>query len=284
MSAAVKPPRVFILGNPAKPEVPSALEDMRAFVSQRATLAGASLGLDGQLAVQAGADMAIVLGGDGTLLSVVRSLGDRQMPLIGVNFGKLGFLTQFNVRQVQEHFAAIVSNGNLANWRSMLLVRIEHGDGGDSYESLCVNDCVIHAGPPFRVVCLSIELDGRQLTQVCGDGLIVCTPTGSTAHNMSAGGPLLMADVESIVLTPLNPHSFTHRPIVISAASRLDITPVHVNPGTTAIIDGQVERPLRAADRVHIRLSPHRWCIIRNPQRPQWHNLVTKLRWGRPNG
>ncbi|MCB9867124.1 MAG: NAD(+)/NADH kinase [Phycisphaerales bacterium] len=247
-------------------------------------MAGVAQELNGRLAIEAEADLIIVLGGDGTLLAVVRSLGADQIPLVGVNFGKLGFLTQFSVHQLKEQFNAIVANGDLVTRRSLLQVRIQHADGSDPFESLCVNDCVLHAGPPFRVVCVAISLDGRQLTQVCGDGLIVCTPTGSTAHNMSAGGPLLMADVESIVMTPLNPHSFTHRPIVMSATSRLEIEPVQVNPGTTAIIDGQVQRPIRCGDRLHVQRARHPWCIIRNPRRPQWHNLVTKLRWGRPNG
>ena len=236
--------RVFILGNPDKPEVPAALEELKNFVSDKADLVGAELDLYGRRAVEAGADYVIVLGGDGTLLSVARSLRGERIPLVGVNFGKLGFLTQFSVHQIKEHFNALLANGKLITERAMLDVRVEHADGGESYTGLCVNDCVIHAGPPFRVICLQIELDRRKLTKVCGDGLIVCTPTGSTAHNMSAGGPLLMADVDSIVLTPLNPHSFTHRPLVINAASRIVIEAEMVNPGTMALIDGQEQSPV----------------------------------------
>jgi NAD+ kinase len=145
--AAKTSPRVFILGNPDKEEVPSALADLQTFVAERTALAGASLHLDGRQALAADADMILVLGGDGTLLSVVRSLGDRQLPLIGVNFGKLGFLTQFTVRQLKEHFDAVLANGKLVSERGMLHVRIEHAADKSAYESLCVNDCVIHAGP-----------------------------------------------------------------------------------------------------------------------------------------
>jgi NAD+ kinase len=282
--AAKTSPRVFILGNPDKEEVPSALADLQTFVAERTALAGASLHLDGRQALAADADMILVLGGDGTLLSVVRSLGDRQLPLIGVNFGKLGFLTQFTVRQLKEHFDAVLANGKLVSERGMLHVRIEHAADKSAYESLCVNDCVIHAGPPFRMVCLDLTLNGKKLTHLCGDGLIVCTATGSTAHNMSAGGPMMMADVEGIVLTPLNPHSLTHRPILINAASRLVVEPTQLNPGTTAILDGQLQRPLKPNDRVRVRQSEYRWRFVRNPRRTPWHNLVTKLRWGRPSG
>ena len=282
MSAANERRRVFILGNPARPEVPETLEELRTFVADRAQLVGAELNQHGQSAVEAQADFIIVLGGDGTLLSVARSLESHQIPLIGVNIGKLGFLTQFSVRQLKTHFNVLLANGDLIAERTMLDVRVEHADGQTGYDGLCVNDCVIDAGPPFRVVWLAIELDGRQLTRVGGDGLIVCTPTGSTAHNLSAGGPLLMADVHSIVLTPLNPHSLTHRPVVVSAASRIVVKAETVNAGTMAIMDGQVQCPVGSGDRVHISQSRYRWRFVRNPRRPKWHNLVTKLRWGRP--
>lgn len=282
MSAKPPRPRVFILGNPAKPQVPQALDELRAFVAERAEVAGAALNLDVADAVKARADFIVVLGGDGTLLAVARAVGAARIPLIGVNFGKLGFLTQFSVRQLKEHFDTLLADGEFIVERTMLEVRIERPSGQSDFHSLCVNDCVIHAGPPFRVVCLQIELDQRKLTRVCGDGLIVCTPTGSTAHNLSAGGPLLMADVPSIVLTPLNPHSLTHRPIVVSATSRLVIEAEQINPGTMALVDGQIHCALQHGDKLHVAQSPHRWRFVRNPRRPQWHNLVTKLRWGRP--
>ncbi len=273
--------RIFILGNPAKTEVPKAMDDLRAFVSQHANLIGSELNLHGQRAVEAGADYIVVLGGDGTLLSVARSMGSRQIPLIGVNFGKLGFLTQFTVEQLQKHLPGILANGPQIAERTMFDVQVEHADGQEGYRGLCINDCVIHAGPPFRIVCLELELDGRKLTRVCGDGLIVCTPTGSTAQNLSAGGPLLMADVHAIVITPLEPHSLTHRPIVVDSASRIIVEAEQVNAGTMALIDGQLQCPIREGDRVHVVQSDQRWQFVRNPRRPKWHNLVTKLRWGR---
>ncbi len=282
MAVSKSASRVFILGNPDKPEVPTAIHEVSEFVSQRAELVGAELGLDTTPAIEGGADYLIVLGGDGTILSVARALNHNQIPLIGVNFGKLGFLTQFTVRQLKEHFDKVVNDGDLVTERTMLEVRIVRSNGEVCYRGPCVNDCVIHAGPPFRVIYLMIKLNGRKLTKVGGDGLIICTPTGSTAHNLSAGGPLLMSDVDSIVLTPLNPHSLTHAPIVIDSASQLTIEADQVNEGTTALMDGQVSCALRAGDKVHISETPYRCRIIRNPEHPQWHNLVTKLRWGRP--
>ena len=285
MSPSKADSRVFILGNPDKPEVPGAMKELTAFISKRANLVGAELGLHAHQATETGADFLVVLGGDGTVLSVARSLEANQIPLIGVNFGKLGFLTHFSVEQLMKEFDAVLVNGDLISERMMLDVRVEHADGQRGYAGFCLNDCVIHGGPPFRLTSFAVELDGRRLSTVFGDGLIVCTPTGSTAHNLSAGGPLLMVAVHSIVLTPMNPHSLTHRPIVINSTSCLVIQAEEVNPGTTALLDGQVSCPLRIRDKVRITRSPHSCRIIRNPSVPQWHNLVTKLGWGSsPNG
>lgn len=281
MARTRKSARIFILGNPAKPQVPKAFAQIKKFVAERAQLAGASLSMRAAAVAKAKPDFVIVLGGDGTLISVARELGRRQIPLIGVNFGKLGFLTQFTLEELTERFDDVVANGELIAERIMLSVRVVRKSGKLVHGGLCFNDCVIHAGPPFRMITLDIELDGRKLTRVSGDGLIVCTPSGSTAHNMSAGGPILMADVHSIVLTPLSAHSLTHRPVVISADSRLIIVAESVNAGTAALMDGQIPCRLNAGDKVHIRQSPHRAKIVRNPRLAKWSNLLSKLRWGR---
>ena len=172
---------------------------------------GAELSLDGELALQAGAGRVIVLGGDGTLLGVSRSLGSHQVPLVGVNLGKLGFLAEFTVEELQQQFDRVVSDESLIEQRMLLQVAVLRLRTV-RFESLSVNDCVVRAGPPFRMVNLSIAIDGLPLTVVRGDGLIVSTPNGSTAHNLSAGGPIVQSGVKAIVLTPLCPHSLTPPP------------------------------------------------------------------------
>ncbi len=253
------------------------MKEVAALVSERATLAGTGFDFEGG-AIDA--DVVIVLGGDGTLISVARSMGDNQLPLIGVNFGKLGFLTPFSLKELIEHFDDVVATDAATTQRTMLLARVERAKDNSEFESLCFNDCVIQAGPPFRMISLAVELDGRRLTQLDGDGLIMCTPTGSTAHNMSAGGPIVMAEVDGMVLTPLNPHSLTHRPIVINAEGKLAVEITQANPGTTAIIDGQVQCPLREGDRVHVRAADLRASIVLNPKNAKWQSLVSKLHWG----
>jgi NAD+ kinase len=275
-------PRIFILGNPEKQEVPEALEELKPFVEKHALLVGCQLGLDTRPIAEAKPEFVVVLGGDGTLLAVARALAANQVSLIGVNFGKLGFLTHFTVNQFMSHFDDVIANGKHISERMMLDVHVVRANGDECYRGPCVNDCVIHAGPPFRVIKMLIELDGRKLTEVAGDGLIICTPTGSTAHNLSAGGPLILSDVDSMVLTPLNPHSLTHTPVVINSASKLVVVAHKVNEGTTALMDGQVPCAIHAGDKVYIQRAPYRCRIVKNPRQSRWHNLVTKLRWGRP--
>ncbi|GJM26900.1 MAG: NAD kinase [Phycisphaerae bacterium] len=253
------------------------MKQVAKLVSQRATLAGTGFDFSGEAT---SADVVIVLGGDGTLISVARSMGENQIPLIGVNFGKLGFLTPFSLDELVEHFDEVIAADAPTTQRTMLVARVERAKDNSEFESLCFNDCVIQAGPPFRMISMAVKLDGRRLTQLDGDGLIVCTPTGSTAHNMSAGGPILMAEVDGMVLTPLNPHSLTHRPIVINAEGKLAVEITQSNPGTTAIVDGQVQCPLRKGDRVHIRTADLRASIVLNPCNAKWQSLVSKLHWG----
>ncbi|MCH7527373.1 MAG: NAD(+)/NADH kinase, partial [Planctomycetes bacterium] len=175
--------RVFILGNPDKPGVNEAIEDVRAIAESTCTVAGAGLGVDGSVALEAGADLIIVLGGDGTLLAVSRSLGSRQVPLLGVNFGKLGFLAEFSIDGLKKDFDAVLANGELVSPRMILDVCVRRG-GNPCFESLAVNDCVIQAGFPHRIIELALNINDVPLTTLAGDGRIICTPTGSTASNL----------------------------------------------------------------------------------------------------
>ena len=281
MSGSTRTTRVYCLGNPDKPNVQSALEDFLTFARPRCQLVGYTLGVDGRLAVEAHANRVVVLGGDGTLIGVARSLGNNQIPLIGVNAGKLGFLAEFSLEELKRNFDAALSDETLINRRMVLQILVKRGRETIDY-GLAINDCVIQAGPPFRMSNLGVSIDGEHLTDVRGDGLIVCTPSGSTAHNLSAGGPIIQPGINAIVLTPLNPHSLTHKPLVIECEAVIDIHASTVNEGTTAIIDGQVSVALKPDDQVTIQRFPSDFMLVRNPRYAGWHKLVTKLHWGRP--
>ena len=273
--------RVYLFGNPSKPHAQEAVERLKKSAGPQFEVVGASLGR--HIGDQArDADRIVVVGGDGTLIGVARSLGSRQVPLIGVNVGKLGFLAEFSLEDLAADFDRAVNDDSLISKRAALDVQIENG--GVRHSSPAINDCVIQAGPPFRMITLGVQLDGAHLSNVAGDGLIVCTPSGSTAHNLSAGGPIVQPDVDAMIVTPLNPHSLTHKPIVVNRESKLEITAMIVNEGTTAIIDGQEPHPLRTTDRVIIRRYAHDFLLVRNPRHGRWHNLTTKLHWGQsPN-
>lgn len=281
MATAAGRRRVYLFGNPSKPHAQEAVERLKSVATAKFEVVGASLGK--QIEEKArNADRIVVVGGDGTLIGVARSLAARQIPLIGVNVGKLGFLAEFSLDDLAGEFERAVNDDALISRRAALDVQIENG--GVRHSSPAINDCVIQAGPPFRMITLGVQLDGAHLSNVAGDGLIVCTPSGSTAHNLSAGGPIVQPDVDAMIVTPLNPHSLTHKPIVVNRDAKLEITAMIVNEGTTAIIDGQEPHPLRTGDRVIVGRYAQDFLLVRNPRHDRWHNLVTKLHWGKsPN-
>ncbi len=272
--------RVYLLANPDKPEAARAMRAAANLQVESVDIVGSAVGVDATDAVKAGVDRLIVFGGDGTLIGVARSMGANQLPLVGVNIGKLGFLAEFSVDELNASFARIASDDELVTRLNVLHVTVRH-NGGVRDTSLAINDCVIHAGPPYRIIRLGVSINGEHLTTVGGDGLIVCTPSGSTAHNLSAGGPIVQPRVPAIVLSPLNPHSLTHKPLVVESDSTIEIHASEVNEGSTAIIDGQVTCPLQPGDRITVRRFESDYLLVRNPLYARWHKLVTKLHWGR---
>ena len=275
--------RVYLLANPDKSAAASALDDLKLFADARCEVVGVTSGLEGRNALAQQPDRIVVLGGDGTLIGVARSLKSDQVPLIGVNVGKLGFLTEFSIDEFKNAFDRAIADDELIDRRMALEVTISRNDVlvGDY---VAINDCVIQAGPPFRIIELGLHVNGERLTDVGGDGLILCTPGGSTGHSLSAGGPIMQPGVDAIIMTPLNPHSLTHKPLVIECDASVSIQAIHVNEGTTLIVDGQVSCPLRRGDCVTVARFAADCLIVRNPDHGAWHNLITKLHWGRaPN-
>ena len=224
------------------------------------------------------ADLAIVFGGDGTIVSAARDLCEADVPVIGVNVGKLGFLAEFSVDELLESFDSITGNPELIEKRMILTCNINRG-GKEIFSSTAVNDVVISAGQTFNMIDLEIKVKGEKLPLCTSDGLVVCTPTGSTAYNLSAGGPILSANLSAIVITPLCPHSLSFRPIVISAENVIRITPQKVNAGTTIILDGQVCHQLDSGDEITIQRHHGWFLVINNPLRTQWDTLAGKLNW-----
>jgi len=211
--------------------------------------------------------------------------------VIGVNVGKLGFLAEFSVSELKEFFPCLTKGTAQIDKRMMLscrvfgsteLAEISNGKEEDRTQKFCsaaINDVFITAGPPFRTVELKISVDGQPLAGCVSDGLIISTPTGSTAYNLSSGGPIVSPKMEAMVITPICPHSLSFRPIVINAESTIEVVGIRVNEGTTISIDGQVSLRLSIDDVVRVERESYDFLIVNNPLRSQWDTLATKLSW-----
>ncbi|NLE59170.1 MAG: NAD(+)/NADH kinase [Planctomycetes bacterium] len=273
-------PRVVVVYNPDKPYVEATkatlMEDLRRRIDVVATGAIAET----TRLAESNPDRLIVLGGDGSILAVVRALKERQVPIIGVNFGKLGFLAEFTAEELDKNLALAVGDSAIVSPRMMITAEIA-GNGRQAAQSVAVNDCVVQAGPPFRMIELSVSVNRDHLTNISGDGLVLATPNGSTAHNMSVGGPILQPETRAIVLSPISAHSLTHRPLVFAGDSVIEVVACSVNEGTTLVIDGQVSLPVHVGDRITVRRWPADFQLVRNPAQAEWHTLTTKLKWGR---
>ncbi len=272
-------PKVLILRNPDKPEAATTADQLGETIAKAAEIVGTGVLVDAASLKTHHPDRIIVLGGDGSILAVARELGEQQVPIAGVNLGKLGFLAEFSTADLTRHLDAILREPGIVSSRMMLDATVRKPDR-QTLHALAVNDCVVHAGPPYRMIDLSIAVNGKHLTDFSGDGLIVATPSGSTAHNMSVGGPIVQSDVRAIILTPIGAHSLTHRPLVVSGQSEITVTVRRANSGSMAVIDGQVPLPVREGDHLVVHRANCEFQLVHNPDQPRWYTLTTKLKWG----
>lgn len=272
--------KVALVGSPDKDCVSSTMERARRWLDGRAEVVFAEMTRESWRAAEAQPDLLFVLGGDGTLIATVHHLRDRQIPIVGINLGKLGFLAEFTIDQLEREGEFLFNGGAPVHRRVMLSVRLSQA-GGERFESPAVNDCVVLAGAPFRMIELTVEADRGHVAEIRGDGLIVATAAGSTAHNLSAGGPILDPSAQSFVITPICPHSLTFRPLVLNADRRIVVRAANTNEGTTVSIDGQQRRPFRPGDKLTLTRYKSDFLLVRNPKRSDWYALRRKLMWGK---
>ncbi len=271
--------RVALIGSPDKPSVPDTMSRVQAFLSGRAETVFTRITYDSAAALPMNPELIIVLGGDGTLIAVVHGLGERQVPILGINLGKLGYLAEFTLEELEREGDFLFANGIPATRRLLLDVSLERANGETAF-SPAVNDCLVIGGAPFRMIEMSVESDGDEVAEMRGDGLIIATPSGSTAHNLSAGGPILEPTAQAFILTPLCPHALTYRPVVMDARRVIDVTLLQGNPGTTISIDGQRTWPFHNGDRLRIKRYAADFLLVRNPEYSIWWALSRKLMWG----
>ncbi|MBN1393148.1 MAG: NAD(+)/NADH kinase [Sedimentisphaerales bacterium] len=272
-------PKLVIFGDPKKGHVAGVVEDFLDFAGSRAEVV-ASCGIEEcTVDILKEADFAVVFGGDGSITSAARQLSQVNMPVIGVNLGKLGFLTEFSPAELKEFFPSLMSRQLRIEKRIMLRCRIFNSDK-EKFSSAAINDVFITAGPPFRMIELKMSIDGQPaIDGLVSDGLIIATPTGSTAYNLSAAGPILTANMQAMVITPICPHSLSFRPVVINSDSKVEVFGVSVNEGTTVSVDGQICSPLLIGDVVKIERNKSDFLVVNNPLRTQWDTLASKLSW-----
>jgi NAD+ kinase len=223
-------------------------------------------------------DVIVVLGGDGTLLSVARAVGDLGIPILGVNLGGLGFLTATTLDEMIPALEAFLAGRMTVEDRMMLSARL-HREGGLAGSFLALNDVVIVKGAMSRIIDLSVSVDGQSAIDYRADGLIIATPTGSTAYSLSAGGPILFPTMDAVVLTPICSHTLTNRPIVLPGRQRIEVA-VLTSQEVVLTVDGQVGTPLRERDRVEVAQAASRIRLVRFPHKHFFSVLRTKLKWG----
>ncbi len=230
-------------------------------------------------ALGAVADLALVVGGDGTLIGVARTLCAHKVPLMGINLGSLGFLTETHPAHLEGSIAALLAGNYRREQRMMLQVRVERA-GQIPQEACAFNDAVVHRGPSARMVTLATYVDARFVLAQAADGLIVASPTGSTAYALSAGGPIVHPRLPAFALVPICPHTLTNRPIVLPATSRIEVVLTQAPGAAQLTLDGQVPFALAEGDRVHVERAPHDVDLLCDPQWDYFAVLREKLRWG----
>ena len=277
-SGSTERPRVVILGVPDRKRVRVELERLRPAIAEHADIVAEDLEFKHDFSANQ-QDLVIVLGGDGSILQSARQMGIHQTPVLGVNCGRLGFL------------AALLPDDFLSVWPEVCqgqfqvvdhlmlrttLIRDEHPIA----HQLALNEAAVLGGPPYQIIDILLYADGHLATRYRCDGLIVATPIGSTAHNLSAGGPILRRHLQAVVISPISPHTLTYRPLVDSADTVLELTVIEPNESTSIVVDGRVLGQLLPGDRVRIERAKECFQMLSVPGHNDYRALREKLGWG----
>ncbi len=228
-------------------------------------------------------DLVVVLGGDGTLLSMADRIGHagRDIPILGVNFGSLGFLTEIRIDELYPSLESVLKG--VARFDERLMLRAEAVRASGPVDSrIVLNDVVFTKAALSRMIELSVSVSGGFVTSVKADGLIVASPTGSTAYNLAAGGPIVHPAVDALILTPIAPHTLTNRPVVIPGSATIEVQPRIESDLDDVFVtyDGQAGYPLHAGDVVRVRRAEQTLRLVKAPARSYFEVLREKLKWG----
>ena len=286
-------PLAAILSKPQKPELTGILPELRAWLDKRgwtALMDQESTGYLRQVGIDVECvprdhmaaskpDLAIVLGGDGTLLAAARALAHADVPLLSVNLGSLGFLTEVPLAELYTTLDAWCSKQASIEVRSMIHAELVCAKGNRrTFDAL--NDVVVAKGSIARMADYAVSIDGQQVAAFRADGVILSTPTGSTAYNLAAGGPIVMPSVNAMLVTPICPHLLTIRPILVPGESSISVKVTGVPNETYLTVDGQEAVPMHVGDEVHCWRSEYRVRLLRLKENGVFEVLRSKLKWG----
>jgi len=286
------PRRVLILVNQQKPLAVDALASFSDVVKSHATLINIVDAINPkQLPKPNEVDLVIALGGDGTILKAARHCLDLGAPLLGVNIGKVGFMAGYEIDSFHRDAKQLLDSDTELHARLVAPLSVTHirADDSTSDPMIALNECVITAGPPYRIIKIDISINDNPGPTVAGDGVMVSTPLGSTAYNVSAGGPIVAPGVNASIITPIAAHSLSFRPIVVPNDSAIRLTARQINTesneGTSLLLDGQPGPQLTQADQLLITKHPSPVSFVVDPTVSYWNTLIQKMHWAiAPNG
>jgi len=273
--------RVMVLGNAQRPGVKEVADKLLPFLRSCCDVAILDL-LQAEDLGEVTADLALVLGGDGAILRAARQMAYRQVPVLGVNLGKLGFLADLTADEARDVFPRVL-RGEFRVTRHVMFECMLSAEGEAApppITYLGLNELSIQTGPPFHIIEMDLIVDGEAAARYAGDGLIISTPIGSTAHSLSAGGPILGQELEAFVITPICPHTLTVRPLVDSADKVYVVQLRRAGPQTAMIIDGQQSVTVSPQHRITIRRAPVQFQLVKVPGHSYYRTLREKLSWG----
>lgn len=286
---AIAPPRrIGVVGHPRYAGLHAAFERVSRFAERH----GLELAFEPELVPSddgaihlspdqiADLDLLLTLGGDGTLLRGARLVAPHGVPVLGVNLGHLGFLTSIGPEELEQGLDAVMAGQTLLDERMVLEIRAEAADGTTRLSCLALNDAVLHRGGVARMIRMSVSAHGEEVGTYSADGIILATPTGSTAYSLSAGGPIVAPVVDCIIATPICPHTLAVRPLILSAAETVTIEVLTPTEELILTVDGQESANLIPGDRLVAQRTEMPLRLVRFPGQTFFSTLRRKLRWG----
>jgi NAD+ kinase len=269
--------RAVLIAAGDRPRVFESAETLRATLEEYADILVSDFEFQADLR-QVKADLAVVLGGDGSILRAVRMMGPNQLPIVGVNLGKLGFLADLRAEEFSPAMQEIAAGECQIIDHMMLQCRVLL-DGEVVADDVGINEMAILGGPPYSILDVELYIDGELATIYSCDGLIISTPVGSTAHSLSAGGPIVRKNLQAFVVSPISPHTLTVRPVVEAADRLYELVVQHPNEATSVVVDGRVVCRLTGRERVQVQRAPWQFKLVQIRGHSYYRTLREKLGW-----